>query len=546
MFKKYALITLMVFAVLGMNSLIALPMVYDLRHVDSTTSYISLVRDQQGGTCWTHGTMAAVESNMLRNGLWPLSNLHELNLSEYHLDWWNGFNLYYNEDFGFHPVAGLDVHFGGDYRVSTAYMSRGDGAVLHSDAPAYESVYPRRQTHYTYYYPRHVEWYVLKNDMSNLNDLKQVIMDQGAVGTCMYVGSGFLNDSTGIHYQPASDQNDPNHSIAIVGWNDTLTTQADLPGAWLCKNSWGESWGSAWHGSGYFWISYYDKHTARQEQMGFVSFQDVEEMKYDTVYYHDYHGWRDELADVDEVANIFKAEGNDTLKAVNFFTAADSVNCIIRVYMGVQKAYENNPELIQSKFYAHTGLHTLDLENAIQLTKNDTFVVSVEFDNKLYPYDKTSEVPVLLDVPSIYNMAPQNTMVPSKASMRESMFKVYGQWLDLQYLDQSANFCVKALIDRSKTPSALTQNPVSNSFSLYPNPSPGRIHIDFELPASSEIKITLYDLSGRRLKVLENAHYSMGYNVKIFDFSDLSNGIYVCTFEMNGIMMNIQKLMVVK
>lgn len=272
MFKKYKYLAFVIYLTASLLRAEGLPAQYDLRNVDGVT-YVSLVRQQQGGTCWTHGTMASIESNMMRTGLWDAAEFFTgPDLSEYHLDWWNGFNRFYNQDFGYYPNEGLAVHMGGDYRVATAYLSRGDGAVLDDDAPAYRSASPRRDTSFTYFYPRSVEWYRLEDDLSNIDFLKQKLMDHGAVGTCMYATNEFLDDSTnGSFYQPPSDPRDPNHSIAIVGWNDTVTTTAPLPGAWLCKNSWGADWGSNWNGNGYFWISYYDKHSGRNRN-GFCFF----------------------------------------------------------------------------------------------------------------------------------------------------------------------------------------------------------------------------------------------------------------------------------
>ncbi len=447
-----------------------LPLQFDLRD----SGMVSEVRYQSGGTCWTHGTMAAIESHLLITGVWGSSARTGLpNLAEYHLDWWNGFNAQSNSDWA--GGGGLTVHLGGDYLVTAAYLSRGDGAVYSEaanddterDTPWYQNPPARHDPGYAYYYVRDIEWHTAGWNLERIDLIKHRIMTEGAMATCMAYDSQFI--SSYIHYQPRTSIMLPNHSIAIVGWDDEKVTPApDGPGAWLCKNSWGSYWGQ----DGYFWISYYDRWCCQEPNMGAVFFRNVEPMPYDHVYYHDLHGWRETMVDCREAFNAFRGQGHQMVDAVSFYTAADEVDYTVVVYETFQDGNLSGELARATGTQMYKGFHTVDLNQRVEIFSGEDFFVYVSLSEGGHAYDQTSEVPVLLDGPDeIWQSAggfeeeflgksglgdEDSVLVVSTAYPGESFYWDGELWVDMQDVNGTANFCIKAL--------AVTQATVEGDF----------------------------------------------------------------------------------
>ena len=424
------------------------PSSFDLRNVNGE-NYITGVKDQQYppyGTCWCFGVYAAMESNLLITKNWEnAGEVGEPDLSESHMDWWFGFNKYNNDDAP--GGTGLTVHWGGDCRSASAYLSRAEGAVREIDAPYDEisNTPERTNPDYHYYYVNDIEWLDIGDNLENMTLIKNKIMTFGAIIIGFSDYNQYYDKINYTYYLPPSSPLGQTHDVAIIGWDDNKITQAPEPGAWLCKNSFGTGWGI----DGYFWISYYDKHCCHYDSREWcASFQNVEPLPYNKTYYYDFHGWQDTLNDCIEALNAYHSTHNNTLEAVSFFTVTDNVDYIIRVYDKFD-SNELTGELSNiSGTIEHIGFHTIHLDRLVNLSSDDNFYIYLQLSNGGQPYDRTIKA----------NEWWAGVKVESISHPGESYYYKNGEWLDLYDFDNSANFCIKglAIFSSNQPPNPLT------------------------------------------------------------------------------------------
>ncbi|MGK7921220.1 MAG: lectin like domain-containing protein [Trichodesmium sp.] len=417
-----------------------LPSSYDLR----TEGDVTPVKNQGGcGSCWAFATYASLESSILKE-----KNL-TTDFSENHLKNYHGF------DWG--PCDG------GTHNLSIAYLSRGEGPVKESDDP-YNAYDDRPSPGGTPpYYAREIS--ILNTD----DEMKQALMEQGALYVTMHYDGDYLNESSDTYYYSGSKGG--NHAVALVGWDDNKAVPGvNKKGAWLCKNSWGSGFGN----NGYFWISYQD---TKGVNYG-VSFNDATvASSFNNIYYHDEFG---QIATFGApyALNAFTAKENEALSAIGFYTQADSARYNIKVYDDFSNGQPSRLLAEKSGNATYAGYHTVDLNSSVNLKAGDDFYIYLQIENG-------GEHPQAID----YRHNGYSS--DSTARKGESYYSNNGKtWTDLTTWNSTANFSIKALTTESAKPTgSITVNSPNGGNTLEPGKS---YTITWDDNINENVKLELY------------------------------------------------------
>ena len=373
------------------------------------------------GTCWAFATLSALESSLLPE--------ETLDFSEN--------NLIYNN------ALSNEIHDGGDYIRSMAYLMSWSGPVNEKDDP-----YGSTPTTGKKKVMKHVQGAEIIPS-KDYQQIKEKIFKYGGVESSIYMsGSGNNISSQYYNRENASycyqGEEKPNHDVVIVGWDDQYPKEnfrlqgVQNDGAFICQNSWGENFGD----QGIFYVSYEDSQIGTLN----VCYTDVEQTdNYDAVYQYDLCGWLGTMGfegnDSAYFSNVFYAKDNENLQAVGFYAAKENLNYEVFVcgrYDG-KISLNDRTHVAADGILKNQGYYTIRLDKDYQVKKGEAFAVIVKVTNT--DNDEYKLIPV--------EMESDGMDIQVDLSDGEGYISSTGEkWQSAE--KQDANICLKAYTKKTK------------------------------------------------------------------------------------------------
>lgn len=433
----------------------SLPSSYDARNYGMVTS----VKNQdQFGTCWAFGAVASAECSILKQGF---ETTDSLDLSEMQFVYYtytkSADKLGLTQGDYTLPSEETPWNIGSNNLISTFTMAKWLGLTNESNARYYstsntsdiqkyyssDEMYDDKMAYENDNYHLQNAYWV---DMGDVDSAKRAVLDYGGLSVAFNPSTVYYNTFSCGYYSYAASGT--GHIVTIVGWDDNFSKKnfydrvskkrPDSDGAWLCKNSWGENACD----NGYIWISYEDSSVRLEPATAFVM---EKAGNYDNNYQYDggtgsFNFTGSQMnSDIAYMANVFTANGDETLKAVSFYSLYPNINYTVQVYKNLTSS--SNPTSGTPQFTAEqcgtlssAGYFTVELNSQVKLEKGDTFSVVISVQGNGSTSGEKRQYCVFVDSTAAGNEYIEGLQQVSSSERGQSFVSVnYSRWYDTSY-----------------------------------------------------------------------------------------------------------------
>ena len=350
---------------------------FDLRDSNSITS----VKNQgNANTCWAFAAIGAIESSLIVGGYADNS----IDLSETHLGWFSINTEISNENdltYGDGITSSNTFQYGGNDLYVIWSIARGFGLELEEfveyDIDHIDSIKVRENERFVSEF-KVTEVNIFENH--ELENIKKAIIENGALMASYFDSTEYYNDGDDGYSFFDNTNVVSNHATLIVGWDDNYSKEnfgSNKPsedGAWLCRNTRGESWGD----DGYFWLSYETLSLKR-----IVSFKaEPSDDDIYQIYQYDGYGFSKALSIDDSgviyTSNIFDSTESGILERIAFYTTKHNLNNEISVYQ-LKDGYSSPTDGVLlsrfNKYTSYSGYYLVDLPSPVEIKEGISFSI---------------------------------------------------------------------------------------------------------------------------------------------------------------------------
>lgn len=215
-----------------------------------------------------------------------------------------------------------------------------------------------------------------------IENVKELIYDHGSV-SAIVSNAMVINENNAV-YTPDGGGG---HSVTIIGWDDSYPKEnfSMTPpgnGAWYVRNSYDGMFNN--DSNGCFWLSYYSRDLTDLTTNKAIAYDFESGDNYDNNYQYDGAAGNNYLplsTDDTQMANVFRAKGDEYLEAVGIAPASPSMSYEINIYKLSANYTSPVGDVSLSRVTGDTryvGYRTVKLDDPVALSENDIFSVVVD------------------------------------------------------------------------------------------------------------------------------------------------------------------------